>query len=302
MPRDAVAERWLTEVGKAKKITSSDDLVLSHLLLATKLAGRYRGRGVDYADLIGEANLALVEAARAWPRSKVKQKGMPFSLYAQKVIRNRLITAVIKAEPVSIEAHAWFLMKKGEKDETGSDEDIAANLGVSVKRIRHLRRLAHGLKRAVHWEDPVNSEEDLTYAEVVPDAAQDVEETVLAAMEREEVRRELIMAVDDLPPAARLAVSLRFGMETPSMTTLSFDEVLRVSAGTHNVDNGTRRLREKVKADGRLVSEDRKPFVSLTYSPFRPGSEARILRDKNKWRSIASEQAPPGLATRVSIE
>jgi RNA polymerase sigma factor (sigma-70 family) len=67
----------------------SDTLITGNLGLAWKLAGEYRGRGLDYDDLVQEGTLGLIRAARTFDASR----GVPFSAYAVMWIRIHLARA-----------------------------------------------------------------------------------------------------------------------------------------------------------------------------------------------------------------
>lgn len=304
MPRDYEAEAYLSMVGRARK--ASDDLVHRHLLLAVKLAGQYRGRGVSYADLIGEANLALVQAARNYPNSLAKANGVLFGKYAARAIRNRLIEAIRRAEPVHINHTAWAALNKVRAEE-GTDEEIAASTGglLSVDTIRYLRGLVKALD-AVSLEEPLYWQahgEPVTPADVAADPSQNVEEEVLASLERQELRERLREALSKVGGLGQLAISLRFGIEPPGFSEVSLDAVLQVCQRERVLESGMARMRRRMTADdntraGAVVSGDRRYPVSLIYSKFGPGRAARIERDQSLWRRVASEPPPAVLGAK----
>lgn len=299
MPKDWEAEPYLAQVGRYRKATG-DDLVTSHLLLAVKLAGEYRGRGVSYADLIGEANLALVRAARDYPQSKAKANGVPFSKYAARAIRNALLDAIRKNELVSINTEAWQAMRRCEQGD--DDEEVAKATGglLNVKTVRYLRQLADALRAATTWDAPqgmLRHGGEVTLADTTPDPSQDVEAQVLDALERERLRAELAEAIGKLPPLPRLAVSLRFGIEAPGISEVAMESVLRVCERDHHLENGMARMRKVVMrhegdGSGTVVSGRRTGVVSRIDSPLGPGKSARISRDEDLWRRLASQPPP----------
>ncbi len=70
-PKSATRERLLTTLRTARdtddlseKRRLQDSVVVENLRLAHSLAGRFRGRGVDYDDLVQVANLGLVKAVQ----------------------------------------------------------------------------------------------------------------------------------------------------------------------------------------------------------------------------------------------
>lgn len=299
--RDPEAEPWLRALGRTRNVSREEDPIVGHLLLAVEIAGQFLGRGLSYADLIGEANLALVEAARRYPHSKAKALGVDFTSFAATNIRSHLLKAVRKAAPLHVGRDSWRDMWQCiHPDRAGkSDEEIAAELGFPVEKVRELRQLAQALLDVHSWDEPVFDElddESRTLAEVTPDPDQDVEQKVLGAMEREELRQKVAKLVAELPPMSRLAISLSFGIEVPETSVVPFDHVLRASIA-HNRDTGLERLRRRVRSrdGGAVVREGRSGVVHLAYSPLRPGSQARIRRDQVTWRRIASEPPPKAL-------
>lgn len=71
-------------------VASPGDLVRDNLGLATTIANDYRNiPGVELDDVIQQARLALVKAARGYPQ---KERAMPFKDYAGRSIRNELNT------------------------------------------------------------------------------------------------------------------------------------------------------------------------------------------------------------------
>lgn len=299
MPRDFEVAPYLAQVGQAQA-RAKNDLVLSHLLLAVKLAGQYRNRGVSYADLVGEANLALVEAARDYPKSKAKAAGVPFATYAARAIRCALLDAIRMAEPAHVERNAWLLMRRCESAELSghSEEAIAAELGLPAPKVRRLLDLARTLRTTVAWDDPLDAgEEDSgTFADVAPDPSADVEGQVLGAIEREGLRRQLAEAIESLPETQRLAISLKFAIPVASLPEVALDTVLRGCESSSYTENGMARMRKVVRHEGdgsgAVVSGRRPGVVSRIDSPLGPGKPARIRRDEDFWRRIASQPPP----------
>lgn len=307
MPRDREAEPWLAQVRPAEGQAAPDDLATSHLRLAVALAGRYRGRGVAYADLIGEANLALVEAARRYATSESKGRGVPFAYYAAVAIHWRLRRAIREAEPVHINQNAWQDMRRCSYAELThqGDRAIAEELGLPVEKVRRLRALSYAIRGVKRFDQPVDGveDEDVTVADLVPDPTQDVEAEVLDEAERHRLRQELSRIIEDLPRGARVAVSFRFCLPVASLETLPLVDVLKMAVREDvGVYNGLRRLRKAVgdgeKLAGRtLVSKDREVAVSAPYSPLRFGRAARVRRDQDEWCRLASEQLPPAVGS-----
>lgn len=298
MPWDHEADAYIRDLDTAP--VKSEDPILQFLRMAVKLAGEYRGRGVSYADLIGEANLALVEAARAYPTSRAKANGVPFGKYAARVIRNSLLDALRKAEPVHFNVTAWQALNRV-RNEEGTDEEISADVGglLAPETVRYLRGLVKALAVASFdepWQE-LSGGGFTTLADITPDPSQNVEEDVLDSLERQELRRRLEEVMDGLPDLPKLAMSLRFGIRPPGLSEVSLDAVLQVCTKSHHWHNGIERMRRRMTQDdntraGAVVRGRGKYPTSRIFSKFGPGRPARIERDKNLWRRVASEPPP----------
>lgn len=70
------------------------DLAERYMLLIRAKAARYRGRALDEEDLVQEGLLGLLSAARFYREDKKAE----FSTFADVCIRNRMITALRRAE------------------------------------------------------------------------------------------------------------------------------------------------------------------------------------------------------------
>ena len=73
----------------------ADILIRRYLSLAVRLAREYRGRRLSLDDLVGEANLALVEAAHRFDVAEHSEDS--FASYAERVIRSHLRAALERA-------------------------------------------------------------------------------------------------------------------------------------------------------------------------------------------------------------
>jgi RNA polymerase primary sigma factor len=86
-----------------------DRLVEANLGLVVKLAARFKGRGLDREDLIGEGNLGLIQAATDFdPTFRTR-----FCTYAAYWIRERICFALINTAPtIRLPDHMFRLLTK----------------------------------------------------------------------------------------------------------------------------------------------------------------------------------------------
>jgi RNA polymerase primary sigma factor len=204
----------------ARRVASGDlmakrRLIEANLGLVKLIARGYRGRGVEYEDLVQEGTLGLIRAIRGFDHSK----GFRFSTYASWWIRQAIRRAVLdQGRTIRLPASAVEKLRTVEeaelrlRDSLGRaphDDELAGSAGVSPGRVTALRRAA----------EPTCSL-DAKLAEVALRAdsgARDAEQDA----ERELTRRSLERALDELPdPRQRRVLELHFGLEGDTPKTL----------------------------------------------------------------------------------
>ena len=135
-----LARRW-RELGDRK---AADELVISHLRLAAKLAKRYKGYGLPLADLAAEANLGLViAAARFEPHRGTQLFDLRVVLdegYDSRLCPSFMVGSQDRHDPRAKEAilrtstrneQAWWNVDAAE---SGSGENDSVNFGRYVPR------------------------------------------------------------------------------------------------------------------------------------------------------------------------
>lgn len=297
-----------TQAREAQQAAAPDDLIGRHLRLALAIARRYRGRGVAWDDLVGEANLALVEAAREWPTSKAKREGRKFVTFAAFHIEDALRAAIARARMVRVPEKMQRKMRlavhtagrlAAAVDRRVTDDEVAAELGWPVERVRWLRMLA-ATPETLSLDDIVRGDdkEQDTYLESLADDT-DVENEVVDRIEAEALRQWLTQAIDDLPDMMRVAVSLRCGIPVPHTAQLRLEDVVRVAVHLPTyVSSGIQKLKAEREGDGSGVGKrGRRSAVQFGHAPCPPDSEARKHRAEDFWRRYSSgEWRPPALA------
>lgn len=253
----SAAADYIRVAKRAQRQAATDDLVGRHLWLAAYLAWQYRHRGVLLEDLIGVANLALVEAARAYPASQAKRHGKPFSAYATVAIRRACQDAIRQGLPVAVTPYGYAAMSAYTdakerlewRQGTATDEDLAKELGWTVDEVQAIRERAKRMLPAASLDEPVPGfeDEERSWLDDHADPTVDVEAEALSRIEAEEKRAQARALIERLPSGLRATLSLRFGIPAAGVETLSMDDALRVLRGwSSNTHWAILRLREAV--------------------------------------------------------
>lgn len=120
-------------------------LIWSNMRLVHFVARRYQGRGLDLDDLIGEGVKGLKRAVERFDASR----GYTLSTYAVPWIKEYIIKALASANPITLPRSVYNLLVKvrGIRERlcvtlgrTPTDEDLADEMGINVKRLDIVRR------------------------------------------------------------------------------------------------------------------------------------------------------------------
>lgn len=190
-----------------------NEIVEKYLYIASVIAKKFVGRGVEYDDLFQVAALALVKGVDRFDDTK----GLQFSTFITPTItgeiknyfrdRSRLVHLPRKVSELRVNikrASEEILAETGRKP---TAKELSARLGVSEEEI--VRAAEAG--GVVSLDRPVESEEGMSYYDVIP--AED------DAFEKIENRDAIRAALGELSPQERELVALRFQRELSQTET-----------------------------------------------------------------------------------
>jgi RNA polymerase primary sigma factor len=212
------------EVDLAQRIERGDmeakaRMINSNLRLVVSIAKRYQGHELALLDLIQEGILGLIRATEKFDW----RRGYKFSTYATFWIRQAIGRALGNTSrtirlPVHIgqrerriaRAQATFAARQGRAP---SDEELAAEAGISVAELAQIRSLA---RTVTSLDKPVSEEaESAALGELLPSEAPGPSEEVVINLSRSALRR----AISGLPEDERRVIELRFGLDDGEPTS-----------------------------------------------------------------------------------
>ena len=228
---------YLKEIGRVPLLTPEEEIELairisegdeaakqrlaeSNLRLVVSIAKRYVGKGMFFLDLIQEGNLGLMKAVEKFDYTK----GYKFSTYATWWIRQAITRAIAdQARTIRIPVHMVETIHKVTKttrqllQELGrepSADEIAAELGMSVEKVRDIMKIAQD---PVSLETPIGEEEDSHLGDFIPD---DDSPAPADAAFYTLLREQLNEVLNTLTPREAQVLRLRFGLEDGRTRTL----------------------------------------------------------------------------------
>ena len=207
-----------------------DSLTMHNLRLVYSIAGRYRGKGVNYLDLVQEGTLGLIRAAEKYDHSK----GFRFSTYCfnwitQAIRRHVGDTGGLVRYPTHVQeqVNKLYRLRITEKQRTGvepGDAALAEAAGLSLEKTRDLLQLRN---LGVSLDAPQYDDEDVTMLDTMsggPFAASESE------AERESLHERLLKEIDGLERAEKEVVVARWGLHSgPPLSRAEIADKMSVS-------------------------------------------------------------------------
>jgi RNA polymerase sigma-B factor len=217
-------------------IAVRNQIVEKYLYVASVLAKKFVGRGVEYDDLYQVASLALIKGVSRFD----ERKGLQFSTFITPTItgeiknyfrdRSRLVHLPRKVSELRVQvkrAQEDLFAKTGKKP---TAKEIAEQLGVSEEEV--LRCVEAG--GVVSLDNSAEGTDGMSFHEVLP-AADDVFEDV-------ENRDAVNAALATLSEAERALVRYRFKEELSQVETAA-----RMNVSQMNVSRMERKILQKLK-------------------------------------------------------
>jgi RNA polymerase primary sigma factor len=214
------------EIGLAKRIKKGDCgaremMIKANLRLVVKIAHDYENAGLPLLDLVSEGNIGLMTAVERFD----PLKGAKLSTYAAFWIKQSIRRALANQSktirlPVHVVAKLFHIRRaekrlRGEIGRDPSDQELSAELGISIKRIASYRE-ASAAPSSLDAPMGENSDSGLL-SEIIPD-----EKAESPYRQLEEKNNSILVreAVGTLDARERTILRFRFGLDGDDEETL----------------------------------------------------------------------------------
>jgi RNA polymerase primary sigma factor len=236
VPGDTL-QLYLREIGRVKLLTPAEEITLArrirrgdkkareqmitaNLRLVVKIARDYEGLGLPLLDLINEGNIGLMKGVERFDSNKGAKLSTYASLWIKQAIRRALSnqSKTIRL-PVHVLDKMTYIRRAEVKlremlDREPTDEEIADNLGLSIRRIRQYREAA---RAPVSLDSPISIGDSTSISEHVADANAAAPFDDIVKHNDSELMREVLATLN--ARESRI-LSMRFGLDNGRPKTL----------------------------------------------------------------------------------
>jgi RNA polymerase primary sigma factor len=206
------------EIELARRIKKGDEsarekMITANLRLVVVIAKKYRNLGLPFLELINEGNIGLMKGVERFEPGK----GAKLSTYASWWIKQSIRRALAEqGRTIRLPVHMVDKMASmrrvvsmlfQELERAPTDEEVAAELGVTAERVRDMQS---AYVQPARLDSPLGDESDSTLADVIPDTrASDPAKKSEHQSEIDQIPR----LIGELSERERRILVLRFGID-----------------------------------------------------------------------------------------